>query len=42
MDIAIFIFEALGTIAFSVSGAMTALKKRMDLLGVLKMGFIER
>ena len=33
-------FEVLGTIAFSVSGAIEAMKKEMDLLGVLVLGLI--
>lgn len=32
--------EILGTIAFSVSGAMEAMKKEMDLLGVLVLGLV--
>ncbi len=40
MNILVLILEILGTIAFSVSGVMLALKKKMDLLGVLIMGFI--
>ncbi|MCQ2452521.1 MAG: TRIC cation channel family protein [Oscillospiraceae bacterium] len=34
----IFILELLGTIAFAVSGAMVAIEKRMDLLGVILLG----
>lgn len=34
MDILIFAFEIIGTVAFSVSGAMTGLKKNMDIFGV--------
>lgn len=33
-------FEILGTIAFSVSGAIEAMKKELDLLGVLVLGLI--
>ena len=32
------ILELLGTIAFSISGAIEAMKKKMDLLGVLVLG----
>lgn len=32
--------EILGTIAFSISGAIEAMKKKMDLLGVLVLGLI--
>ncbi len=34
------IFEILGTIAFAVSGAMTGLSKKMDILGVTILGVI--
>ncbi len=34
------IFEILGTIAFSVSGAIEAMKKEMDMLGVLVLGLV--
>ena len=36
----IFILQLLGTIAFAVSGAMTALHKQMDMLGVTVLGLI--
>ena len=39
MDILILIFEIIGTIAFAISGAITAMKKDMDLLGVLILSF---
>ncbi len=39
MDILILIFEIIGTVAFAISGAMTAMKKDMDLLGVLILSF---
>lgn len=32
--------EILGTIAFSISGAIEAMKKKMDLLGVLVLGLV--
>lgn len=38
MDILTLIFEILGTIAFSVSGAISAMKKDMDLFGVMILG----
>lgn len=38
-DIMIFM-EILGTIAFSISGAIEAMKKKMDLLGVLVLGLV--
>lgn len=34
------ILEILGTIAFSVSGAIEAMKKEMDMLGVLVLGLV--
>ena len=38
MDVFILALEIIGTIAFAVSGAMTALKKKMDLFGVVILG----
>ena len=35
---AVTITEILGTIAFSISGAMVAIRKRMDILGVIVLG----
>ena len=40
MDDFMFVLEILGTIAFSVSGAIEAMKKKMDLLGVLVLGMV--
>lgn len=34
------IIDILGTIAFSVSGALTAMKKRMDLFGIFIIAFV--
>lgn len=34
------ILEILGTIAFSISGAVEAMKKEMDILGVLVLGLV--
>ncbi len=34
------ITEILGTVAFSVSGAMTAIRKKMDILGVVVLGVV--
>ena len=42
MDILIFAFEIIGTVAFSVSGAMTGLKKNMDIFGVMIAGSLLR
>ena len=33
-------FEILGTVAFAISGAMVAIEKRVDLFGVLFLGFV--
>ena len=38
LDLLFHITEILGTIAFAISGAMVACKKRMDLFGVLFLG----
>lgn len=38
MDTFIFILEIMGTIAFSVSGALTAIEKKMDIFGVAILG----
>lgn len=40
MNYVMFILEILGTIAFSVSGAIEAMKKEMDMLGVLVLGLV--
>ena len=34
------IVEVLGTIAFSISGAMLAIQRKMDLFGVLFLGLV--
>ena len=38
MDSIFFIFEIIGVIAFSVSGALTAMKKEMDIFGACVLG----
>jgi uncharacterized membrane protein YeiH len=38
MDVFILVLEIIGTVAFAVSGAMTGLKKRMDVFGVAILG----
>ena len=38
MDLVFFILELLGTVAFALSGALTAMKKKMDLLGTCVLG----
>ncbi len=39
-DLIIFIIELLGTVSFAVSGAMTALKHKMDVFGVAILGLV--
>lgn len=39
-DVFILILEIIGTIAFAISGAMTAMKKEMDIFGVCVLGVI--
>ncbi len=39
MDILVFLFEIVGTVSFAISGALIAMHKKMDLLGVVIMGF---
>lgn len=36
----IFVLQLIGTVSFAVSGAMTALRKQMDVLGVVVLGLI--
>jgi uncharacterized membrane protein YeiH len=38
MDLFILVLEIIGTVAFAVSGAMTGLKKKMDIFGVAILG----
>lgn len=40
MDFMMEFLETLGTVAFSISGAIEAMKKQMDLLGVLVLGLV--
>lgn len=40
MNDMMFVLELLGTVAFSISGAIEAMKKKMDLLGVLVLGLV--
>lgn len=37
-EIVLLIFELIGTVAFAVSGAMTALSKKMDIFGITTLG----
>lgn len=36
----LFVFEIIGTVAFAISGAMTAMRKKMDVFGVAILGVI--
>ena len=38
MDLTIFIFNIIGTVAFAVSGATVAVKKRFDIFGIIVLG----
>ena len=40
MDLFITVFQMIGTVAFAASGALTALHKKMDLLGVIVLGVV--
>lgn len=39
-ELVIFVFEILGTVSFALAGSMTAIKKGMDLFGVVLLGVI--
>ena len=39
-DTMLLIFELIGTVAFAVSGAITAIGKKMDILGVATLGIV--
>ena len=36
----VFILELIGTVAFSLSGTITGIQKKMDLLGVMILGAV--
>lgn len=40
MDKFVFLLELIGTVAFAASGALTAMRRHMDLLGVIVLGVI--
>lgn len=40
MELFVNVLELIGTVAFAASGALTAMKKRMDLLGVIVLGVV--
>ena len=39
-DFILFVFELIGTVSFAISGAMTALKHKMDVFGVAILGIV--
>lgn len=40
MEYMLFVLDMIGTVAFALSGAMTAIKKKMDILGVMILGMV--
>ena len=40
MEYMLNILDMIGTVAFAISGAMTAIRKRMDILGVMILGMV--
>lgn len=40
MEHMLFVLDMIGTVAFALSGAMTAIKKKMDILGVMILGMV--
>ena len=40
MDKSVFLLELIGTVAFAASGSLTAMRRHMDLLGVIVLGVI--
>ena len=40
IDTIIMLLEIIGTVAFAVSGSMTAMKRRLDVLGTVILGVI--
>ncbi len=40
MELFVTVLEILGTVAFAASGAMTAMRKHMDLLGIVVLGIV--
>lgn len=40
LDLFILILEIIGTIAFAISGAMTAIERKLDVLGVIILGVV--
>ena len=40
MEYMLFVLDLIGTAAFALSGAMTAVRRQMDLLGVMILGMV--
>ena len=40
MEHMLLVLDMIGTVAFALSGAMTAIKKKMDILGVMILGMV--
>ena len=40
MEYMLFVIDLIGTVAFAFSGAMTAIRKEMDMLGVMILGMV--
>ncbi len=40
MEYMLFVLDLIGTAAFALSGAMTAVRKQMDILGVMILGMV--
>ena len=40
MEYMLGVLDMIGTVAFAISGAMTAIRKRMDILGVMILGMV--
>ena len=40
MESFVTVLELIGTVAFAASGALTAIKKHMDLLGIMVLGVV--
>jgi len=40
MSVFVFAIEIIGTVAFAISGAMTGIKKNMDIFGVMTLGVV--
>ena len=39
-DMVMFVLEVIGTVSFAISGALVAIKARLDIFGIIIIGFI--